>query len=152
MHYKLRLNRTASGAGFFACLPSGNCDFGDLLEYLKACPLDDFMHKHLLNTVLQFDKKQFSALFLTARADGDRALLALLYEACLISDDFSFLRKEFKEMNPKQLSRFTPMLDIRSEQTDDPEMATLLADYRAMAIFVQFQDMRPAFGVPCYHA
>ncbi len=119
MHYELRLNRTASGAGYFACLPPENSDFDDLLEYLKACPLDDFMHKHLLSAVLQFDKKQFSALFIKARADGDRVLLALLYEACLISDNFSFLRKKFKDMDPKQLSRFTPMLDIRSEQTDD---------------------------------
>ena len=33
---------------------------------------------------------------------------------------------------------------------DDPEMATLLADYRAKGIFVQFQDMTSALGVPCY--
>jgi ribosomal protein S12 methylthiotransferase accessory factor len=35
-------------------------------------------------------------------------------------------------------------------ETKDPQLAMLLADYRTKGIQLQFQDITPSFGVPCY--
>jgi YcaO-like protein with predicted kinase domain len=57
---------------------------------------------------------------------------------------FEAIERDCEAISPYLPSRcFTLM-------ADDPEIATLLAKYRARKIFVQFQDMTPAFGVPCY--
>lgn len=48
LHYALRLVRTESGTGYFACFPEEDLDFDACLRHVRAHPNDEFMRKHLL--------------------------------------------------------------------------------------------------------
>jgi ribosomal protein S12 methylthiotransferase accessory factor YcaO len=56
---------------------------------------------------------------------------------------YEILERDSEAVNPYHPSR---CFRIYSEE---PRMKALFADYRARGIHVQFQDISPAFGIPC---
>lgn len=120
MHYELRLTTTASGVGYFACCPVEERFFNDFLQYLRTHPLDEFMHKHLMESLAVLNEEKLRDFIEKARPD-DPVFLALLYEVCGSYEKFAALRSLFDAVDLKDLSSFTPLIHIRSNrQTDQP--------------------------------
>jgi ribosomal protein S12 methylthiotransferase accessory factor len=83
------------------------------------------------------ERSLFSGLGSTGLASGntmEEARLSALYE---------LLERDNEAVNPYHLSR---CFRIYSK---DERMNTLFEDYRARGIHLQFQDISPAFGIPC---
>ncbi|MBC2711195.1 MAG: YcaO-like family protein [Desulfosarcina sp.] len=83
------------------------------------------------------ERSLFSGLGSTGLASGNtvaEARLSALYEV---------LERDSEAVNPYHLSRC-----FRIYSKDD-RMKTLFEDYRARGIHLQFQDISPAFGIPC---
>ncbi|PID40255.1 MAG: bacteriocin [Proteobacteria bacterium] len=83
------------------------------------------------------ERALFSGLGSTGLASGNttaEARLSALYE---------LLERDSEAINP-----FHPSRCFRVYSEDD-QMRTLFEDYRAREIHLQFQDISPAFGIPC---
>ena len=83
------------------------------------------------------ERALFSGLGSTGLASGNttaEARLSALYE---------ILERDSEAVNPFHPSR---CFRVHSE---DEKMNALFADYRARGIHLQFQDISPAFGIPC---
>ena len=62
MRYELRLMDTLSGVGCFSAHPGPNLSFSEMLEHLRAHPLDEFMHQHLLFKLGEHRTRKFEKL------------------------------------------------------------------------------------------
>ena len=116
MQYELQLTETVSGAGFFACVPAEDRMFSEWLDYLRAHPNDEFIHKHLLSIIAVLNADRVQHMIEAAMPD-DEVVLALLYEACLSYDKFFGLQNHFQ--NPAALSEHTPLIQISSHFLGD---------------------------------
>ena len=107
--YELRLQSTAAGTGYFACLPVAPIPFEDALAYLRQKPLDSFMHKYALDQVAAFDPAKIRALL--AQSDGcDPVLEALLHEAVLLRPDLPDCRSALNPGRTGVLAAHTPQI------------------------------------------
>jgi ribosomal protein S12 methylthiotransferase accessory factor YcaO len=116
MKYKFNLSDTVGTVGYVSCEPPADLTFEEALAYLEEHPLDDFMHKHLLTRVQDFDQKKFKALLKTAVQDYTiikPVLAALLYETCLLYGKFSKMLPLFPNDASEQLQHHTPLIYIR---------------------------------------
>ncbi len=118
LHYDLRLVKTDSGTGYFACFPRQAPDFETGLRHCRAHPNDEFMRRHLLRLINVWDRYAL-ARAISACAATDLFLRALFFEACLLNPEFDSLRRHFADDVVKRLADFTPLVFIG---------ATLLAD------------------------
>ncbi|MFZ0613086.1 MAG: YcaO-like family protein [Desulfobacterales bacterium] len=118
LHYVLKLVKTDSGTGYFACFPRPEPDFETGLRYARAHPNDEFIRRHLLRLINAWDRHTL-ARAISACAAADLFLLALFYEACLLNPAFDSLRRHFAADVVQRLADFTPLVFIG---------ATLLAD------------------------
>lgn len=118
MHYELRLTTTASGVGYFACCPAEETVFNDYIEYLRSHPFDEFMHKHLMESLSVLKEEKIRDMIKKAGKD-DPVFLSLLYEVCHIYEKFTVLRKLFESEDLKELSSYTPLIHIRSDRLKD---------------------------------
>ena len=116
--YELRLTTTASGAGFFSCFPLDNPGFEECLSYLHSHPNDEFMHKHLLSIIRSFSKEALFKMIEKSK-QNDKVMAALVFEACLVYEKFSHLRKQFSPVEKKQLLAYTPLIYMKSWQQND---------------------------------
>jgi ribosomal protein S12 methylthiotransferase accessory factor len=121
MHYELRLETTASGVGYFACHPSRTATFDENLAYLRACPLDEFMHKHLLDMVGDLD--EVTARRILELATGrDPYVEALICEASVTVDRFAALRASFDRARIETLLPYTPLVYMKSSLLEDQKL------------------------------
>jgi ribosomal protein S12 methylthiotransferase accessory factor YcaO len=118
MEYELRLAATASGVGYFSSLPKTEATFDEHLTYLRACPLDDFMHRHLLEMLGQLDEERGRRIFELARG-RDEVVMALLCEAALTRDHLGPLKELFDADLCRGLLPHTPLLVIKSALIED---------------------------------
>ncbi len=121
MHYELRLAKTSSGVGYFACTPALQSSFDGYLDYLRRCPLDDFMHKHLLDMVCGLEEDTLKSIWSVAE-DRDPIMVALLCEACLAMDKFASLRDLFSREVTSRLLPYSPLINMKSSLLDDQEL------------------------------
>lgn len=110
MYYELEHQGTQLGTGQFACVPRGNLDFEDALEYLQSHPNDDFMHKHLLHLAGKFGPNLTRQLIQRGREENPH-LTALLYEACILNERLQDLKSEFSG-SIRGLAEYTPLIYI----------------------------------------
>ena len=125
MRYELRLMDTLSGVGCFAAHPGPNLSFSEILEHLRAHPLDDFMHQHLLFMLGNHRTKKVEKLIEEVQQDGrctDPVLAALLFEACLGHERFAHLLPRLENLDLPELARHTPALHIRSYLLADQDL------------------------------
>lgn len=130
MRYELRLATTSSGIGYFASIPVEQASLDEKLAYLRSCPLDDFMHRHVLEMMQQLDLET-ARKFLTMARDRDELMLTLLYEASLSFRHLEALQASFSEDEARSLLKWSPLIDIK---------AALLADQQAHRQWIQLFD------------
>jgi ribosomal protein S12 methylthiotransferase accessory factor len=118
LRYRLTLEKTAAGTGFFAPVPQNPPTFTDGLRYLQWNPNDVFMHNYLLGCIATMDQDAVGG-YLRSDVGGDPIVRALLLEAALIYDHLSGLRKLFKRREIKALAEASPLVDLRSECLPD---------------------------------
>lgn len=122
MRYELRLMDTVSGVGCFAAHPGPNLSFNEMLDHLRAQPLDDFMHQHLLAKLGEHRTKKVEKLMDEACPGGavkDPVLAALLYEACLGHERLAHLLPRMEACDAAALSAHSPALHLRSHLLPD---------------------------------
>jgi ribosomal protein S12 methylthiotransferase accessory factor YcaO len=121
MHYELRLATTASGVGYFAGIPSIDGNFDDYLAYLRSCPLDDFMHRHLLEKLGELDEGSARKIHRIA-SDRDEVMLTLLLEAALTFEHLKPVKQLFKPQQIRDLMKYTPLINIKSALLSDQQV------------------------------
>lgn len=112
-HYALRLVRTESGTGYFACFPEEDLDFDTCLGHARSHPNDEFMRKHLLRLINAWGRVELKQA-IQAADPSDRFLLALFFEACLLNREFAVLQRLFDSGVVNQLAQYTPLVFIGS--------------------------------------
>jgi ribosomal protein S12 methylthiotransferase accessory factor YcaO len=118
MHYELQLATTASGIGYFAGVPTLSGTFDEHLAHLRSCPLDDFMHRHLLEMIGQLDEERAKNILRIA-LDRDEVMLALLLEAALTFEHLKPVKSLFSAQQIQALLKYTPLIHIKSAFLED---------------------------------
>lgn len=135
MHYAFTLTDTKGTVGYVACNPVQDISFDDGLAYLEARPLDEFMHKHLLERLKDCDQKQFKNLMQQALSENGftrPVLAALLLEACLVHGKFSKQAVHFPDNAAAELRHHTPLIHLKWAMLDDREAhAAWIRQFRA---------------------
>ena len=116
--YELRLQSTAAGTGYFACLPVAPTSWEEALAYLRQKPLDSFMHKYALDQLSAFDPPKIRALL--AQAEGcDPVLEALLHEAILLLPALADCRSDLDPGRTSVLAAHTPQIFLSLQAGPD---------------------------------
>lgn len=121
IHYELRLANTSSGVGYFACIPILQASLDSCLDYLRRCPLDDFMHKHVLDMICGVDEETVRSILSVAR-DRDPLMVALIDEASLSMEKLASLRGGFTRHVTERLLPYTPLISMKSSLLDDQDL------------------------------
>lgn len=121
MQYELRLATTASGVGYFGCYPVMEASFDESLAYLRQCPLDDFMHRYLLDMIGTVDEPSAGGILEMARG-RDPVVVALIYEASLSFDHLAPLQSRFESEEIKSLLPYSSQIDIKWSLLPDREL------------------------------
>jgi ribosomal protein S12 methylthiotransferase accessory factor len=113
IEYTLTLVKTAAAAGYFECVPKDEISFDNALAYLKAHPNDEFMHRFLLDRILEKSPESL-ALFAKAASEKDPVSLSLYREAA---------RRQSKPEGPgtrdpipSEVAAATPLITLRSDR------------------------------------
>ncbi|MDD4731501.1 MAG: YcaO-like family protein [Desulfovibrio sp.] len=124
MQYELKLMDTVAGVGCFAALPGPNLSLNQVLEHLRQCPYDDFMHRFALENFGKLRTRKVEQYLSTVTEDQrkDPALLALLYEACLSHQRLAKLRPRLEPLDLALAARNTPYVLLRSQQVEDQSL------------------------------
>lgn len=121
MRYELRLVTTAWGVGYFACYPPSGASFDENLEYLRSAPLDDFMHKHLVDQIGTFDLERVERL-LEQAWERDPIVMGLIFEAALGFSKLSGLAGRFDRNRIESILPYTPLIEARASLLADQEL------------------------------
>lgn len=121
MSYELKLASTGSGVGYFACLPARQASFDECLAYLRLCPLDDFMHRSLLDRLCGLEPETLAAI-LDAAWGRDPIVVALVCEACLSVEKFEGLRSRFDREARRGLLPHSPLIILKSSLLGDQDL------------------------------
>ncbi len=121
MTYELKLASTGSGVGYFACLPARQASFDECLAYLRRCPLDDFMHRSLLDRLCGLEPETLAAI-LDAAWGRDPIVVALVCEACLSVEKFEGLRSRFDRDARRRLLPHSPLIILKSSLLEDQDL------------------------------
>ena len=122
MRYELRLMDNVAGVGCFMAHPVQNLTFNEMLEHLRREPLDDFMHQFLLQAMSGHRTRKLEKLIdevVSGEMRGDQVLAALLYETCLAYDRYAHFLPRLAGLDPRELSRHTPLPHLRASQVAD---------------------------------
>ena len=114
MEYKLVLNDTVAGTGYYACLPAVDIDLEDALAYLRDHPFDEFMHQYLLKSIGGLPKETVEGHISATSENDDPVFRALLLEAGLLVEGLRPLQAHFTAQEAAGLCDYTPALFIRS--------------------------------------
>ncbi len=120
MRYELRLATTASGVGYFAGVPAKIGTFDEYLAYLRSCPLDDFMHRYLLEKVGELDEETVRRIHQVARG-RDEVMMTLLLEAGLTFGHLASVKQLFNAQEIQILAQHTPLINIKSALLEDQQ-------------------------------
>lgn len=112
MIYMLKHVGTEYSVGWFSCVPSEDMNVEEIIEYLRSNPNDEFMHKYLLDLLIECDEHGLERLIETAKK-GDFLLLASVYQAPILYRRFQNLRKKFEGIDIQNLASSTPLIYIR---------------------------------------
>ena len=116
--YDLRLTTTGSGVGYFAAVPALEASFDQDLAYLRECPMDQFMHNHLLEMVGRLDLETARQI-LEMAGDRDPVVTVLLYEASLTFPALAPLAAGFQPREIARLLEYTPLNHARWSLLED---------------------------------
>jgi ribosomal protein S12 methylthiotransferase accessory factor YcaO len=117
LSYELRLMQTQAATGYFMPVPKHAPGFAETLAYLRNHPNDTFMHRYGLQLVMAMPFDQVREM--TATANPDPVLTALLMEAILTSEALMPLQDRFTPAMGSLCRQNTPLLILRSEQLAD---------------------------------
>jgi len=109
--YRLEKSGTGAGVGWFSCVPEEPVDLKQGLDHLKEHPRDRFMRQHVLERLAEQDPGALAALIDRGKA-GEPHVLALAYEACMISERFQGLLERFDDVDLPGLAHFSPLIRI----------------------------------------
>ncbi len=118
LHYALRLAETAASTGYFTCVLETPMAFQEAMAYLRAHPMDAFMHQHLLGFISSWEPEQLAHAVAATRAD-DHVAHALVLEACLMKPRFDEIHRRFSTEDARRLASASPLLQIRSSCLTD---------------------------------
>lgn len=118
LRYELKLAMTSSGVGYFACHPVQQATFDENLAILRRCPLDEFMHKFLLEGIGRLDQGEVRKMLQTARK-RDPIVEALLYEAAFSFKKFDAIQNELDADRALHLMPYTPLITIKWSLLED---------------------------------
>lgn len=118
LYYRLDLQETAASTGYFAAVPQKKTSLLEALAYLRRHPNDSFMHTHLLDVIGEMDLDAVGRL-LESEPGSDPRVRTLLFEAALVYEQLSTLKKRFKRPETKALADVTPLVFLRSERLAD---------------------------------
>lgn len=121
MQYELKLMNTLSGVGCFAAMPGPNLSFSEVLAHLEEHPLDEFMHRHMLEMLGNHRNRKIEKLIKEAKGnDNKKVLAALLFEACLTHMRLEKLLPTMeKDFDAQDLKNYSPTLHLRSYLQED---------------------------------
>ncbi len=110
--YELTRLGTGMGVGWFSCVPKQILDLKSALEYGQKHPYDLFMHKHLLDMTSRLETSEVEPLIEKGK-NGNRFLLALMWETCLLYEEHMELKSRFDNLDIEQLVDYSPLISIR---------------------------------------
>ncbi|HSO20554.1 MAG TPA: hypothetical protein VLT88_13915, partial [Desulfosarcina sp.] len=117
--YELRLIQTKDATGYFMPVPGNELELQEVLAYLEAHPNDAFMHRYGLEQVMALPPEAVSVLL--DNAAGDRVLMPLLLEACLLQESLKPLQVRFPPGAVAALRHDSPLILLRSANLPDQE-------------------------------
>ena len=112
IRYELQLTDTADSTGYFTAVPADSMSFPEAVAYLRAHPLDDFMHKYILGFVNTWSQDQLAAALEDLVPDDD-TIRALVLEAALLNPGFGPLLARFSPKDIERLAGRSPLIYIR---------------------------------------
>lgn len=118
MDYELRLASTASGVGYFGCVPARPASFDENLARLRSAPLDDFLHKELLEMISGLDAASLEQILDMAQG-RDPVMETLICEATLSVDALAGLRDRFPPERMRALMPWSPLILMKSALLED---------------------------------
>jgi ribosomal protein S12 methylthiotransferase accessory factor YcaO len=109
--YSLEKIGTGAGVGWFSCVPEEKPGLHVCLGHLAARPFDRFMHHYALELVKELDQDKVERLIESGKKSGPH-IMALIYEACILSEDFQRFLPRFKDEDLAGLARYSPDIKI----------------------------------------
>ena len=107
--YRLEKLGTGAGAGWFSCPPERETGLEEGFGHLAECPMDRFMHDHVLSRISSLEPDEVRRLL-------DRPephVRALACEACLGAERLQGLAARFSPADLADLAGHTPDIRIR---------------------------------------
>ncbi len=118
--YELRLARTTDATGYFAAVPADEWPLEEILRYLRRCPLDEFMHRHLLGTVAALPIEKRRAFF-NGGAASDPVAQTILAELCALQPEAAAPLSSPSALRLEDLS-WSPLVYLRCESMKDVDL------------------------------
>jgi len=87
IRYIYSIAQTEGTTGYAKCVPEPVPEFATALALLEERPLDDFLHRHLLDRMLGKKPGEWRAMAGSCVARGGKALAALLLETAVLAPD-----------------------------------------------------------------
>ncbi len=125
MQYKLTLMNTQAGVGCFSAMPGPNLSLNQLLDHMRAAPLDEFMHQHLITKLGELRTRKVEQSLDQALADhgqSDPTQAAALYEAVLTHPRLEKLRPKLDGLDPALLAPHVPTIRLRARCLADRDL------------------------------
>ncbi len=128
LEYKLELSDTQLATGFFTTVPSPPLSLEQGLALLKKRPMDQFLHRYVLDMMARLDEDEVGRLIQQANASEDRVLQALACEQILLSHSMTKAEQFFSKETITELCNHTPLVDIRSALLPNTRLHTQWID------------------------
>ena len=121
LRYVLKRESTEGTVGYLLARPEGQMGPPQALGYIKEHVNDEFMRKFVLTMLNGMDAEEFSGLVQRALQQDPPPFHALLYEACLMKDNFHQFLELFEEDQdePGELGEYSPLVHIRASVLED---------------------------------
>ncbi len=109
-HYAYTHTSTEATTGYFACIPTPEMPLEDAFLALALSPLDDFLHRHTLRSLLHMPLDALHTLYATQRPENAQSIVvALLLECALLNPDLAPLQETLPESAYTQSLDSTPL-------------------------------------------
>ncbi|NLI80179.1 MAG: YcaO-like family protein [Deltaproteobacteria bacterium] len=141
LRYELRLSATRAGTGHFACRPVPVGTLESNLSILRRCPMDEFMHSHVLETIGAMEIETVQGLLENAKG-SDPLLEAIILEAANSYEKLAPLREAFDDEKAARLRSHSPLIVIKWSLLKDRETHQAWIDIFEANIF-QHRELPP---------
>lgn len=111
--YKLTRETTRRQTGFFVVTPAEDTALEDVLGLLKARPMDDFLHQHIVTRIASMPPDALRLLLEQTGTPDDPVYRALAAEHLLLTNKHDF-PGEFPTEVVNELIHHTPLIYLRS--------------------------------------